>query len=120
MLPPKRHSSFRTREVLDRSWIWISETEAGTGRATVGLHSVSSGSEALLVQGFGPRPGGQATGMPGIPQQRQSLRPPVPVLVAAAVIAVALVAVWFAVGAAVGSGGDDCPAKGTETAERCR
>jgi hypothetical protein len=42
------------------------------------------------------------------------------VLVAAAVIVVALVAVWFAVGAAVGSGGDDCPAKTNETAERCR
>ena len=58
--------------------------------------------------------------MPGIPQKRQSVRPPTAVIVAAAVIAVAMIAVWFAVGAAVGSGGDDCPARGNETAERCR
>jgi len=58
--------------------------------------------------------------MPGIPQKRQSVRPQLPVLVAAALIVVALVAVWFAVGAAVGSGGDDCPAEGNATGERCR
>jgi hypothetical protein len=40
--------------------------------------------------------------------------------VAAALIVIALAAVWFAVGAAVGSGGDDCPAEGNATGERCR
>jgi hypothetical protein len=43
------------------------------------------------------------------------------VLVAALLILVALVAVWFAVSAAVGSGGDDCPAaESQETGDRCR
>jgi len=58
--------------------------------------------------------------VPEIPEKRQSIRPPRSMLLAAAVIGIALLAVWFAVGAAVGGGGEDCPAQGNETTQGCR
>lgn len=58
--------------------------------------------------------------MPTIPERRQRIRPPLAVLVVALMALVALGAVWFAVGAAVGNGGEDCPARANATTERCR
>jgi len=58
--------------------------------------------------------------MPTIPEKRQRIRPPLAVIVVALVAVLALGAVWFAVSAAVSSGGDDCPARTNATTERCR
>ena len=58
--------------------------------------------------------------MEHIPEKRQSVRPPVTVVLAALVLLAALGAVWLAVSAAVGGGGEDCPAQRQATSERCR
>lgn len=42
------------------------------------------------------------------------------VIIVAVVALLALGAVWLAVGAAVGNGGEDCPAQANATTERCR
>ncbi len=49
--------------------------------------------------------------MPEIPEKRQSVRPPRPILLAALAALGVLVIVWVAVTAAVGWGGDDCATK---------
>lgn len=65
--------------------------------------------------------GGNAAGMPDIPEKRQSIRPPRSFLLVILAVLVVMTAVWFAVSAAVKSGGEDCPAKGENvTIERCR
>lgn len=58
--------------------------------------------------------------MPTIPERRQRIRPPLAVIIVAVVALLALGAVWLAVGAAVGNGGEDCPAQANATTERCR
>lgn len=53
--------------------------------------------------------------------RRQSIRPTMPVIIGALVIAVAMAAVWLAVSAAVGNGGQDCAAKDkASVGKRCR
>ncbi len=54
--------------------------------------------------------------MPDLPEKKQSIRSPRSLLLAALAALVVLVAVWFAVSAAVSWGGDDCPTK-PETGE---
>jgi len=66
-----------------------------------------------------PRPG-EPTAMQHIPEKRQSVRPPLRVLLVALVLLAALGVVWFAVSAAVHQGGEDCPAQRQSTTERCR
>jgi hypothetical protein len=60
--------------------------------------------------------------MPGIPEQRQSVRPSGRVLLGVLCVFIALLVVWFAVGAAVDAGGEDCPAQNERGAvsDRCR
>lgn len=59
--------------------------------------------------------------MPEIPEKRQSIVPPVRILVPSILgLLVVLAAIWFAVAAAVGAGGEDCPATKNETIARCR
>jgi len=55
-----------------------------------------------------------------IPEKRQSVRPPLRVVLVALVLLAALGVVWFAVSAAVHQGGEDCPAQRQSTTERCR
>jgi hypothetical protein len=55
-----------------------------------------------------------------LPEKHQSVVPPRRVLLGVVGVVVVLAAVWFAVSAAVSSGGQDCPASGNSTAERCR
>ena len=49
--------------------------------------------------------------MSGIPEKRQSIRPPRRMLLVVCLILVAMAAVWFAVTTAVQAGGEDCPAE---------
>ena len=60
------------------------------------------------------------SGMPTIPERRQRVRPPWTVVLVALVALAALGAVWFAVGAAVGNGGEECAGRANATSERCR
>ena len=59
--------------------------------------------------------------MPNMPEKRQSIRPPRSFIFVLVAMLVVMAAVWFAVSAAVKSGGEDCPAQGENVAiERCR
>lgn len=53
--------------------------------------------------------------------KRQSIRPTMPVVIGALVAAIAMAAVWLAVSAAVGNGGQDCAAQDkASVGKRCR
>jgi hypothetical protein len=59
--------------------------------------------------------------MPEVPEARQSIRPDRGIVIGLVAVLVVMAVVWFAVSAAMGSGGQDCPAKARNTAEsRCR
>jgi hypothetical protein len=55
-----------------------------------------------------------------LPEKHQSVAPTKRILLGVLGVFVVLTAVWFAVSAAVNAGGEDCPASGNSTAERCR
>lgn len=53
--------------------------------------------------------------------KRQSIRPTAPFIIGALIAAIAMAAVWLAVSAAVGNGGQDCPARDkSSVGKRCR
>lgn len=55
-----------------------------------------------------------------IPEKRQSIAPTRAVWLAFAGIGAVLLVIWLVLAAAVGSGDDECAAKGNQTSANCR